>query len=528
MKVLNQNNSIKHVRFSPDFRLARTAEGGEIDFTKSEAKAIAYMSGLPDKVVTRNQILDAVSEPGSEKNDRNVDFLINRIRRKLGDDAKNPRYIASRYGEGYIWLSDWSTLNPKDAQTCFLVGPVRGLVATNEVRRTVLDLAAHLVKNLQNNCSPNQHVMLDPDYSEAVYLGSTRPRYLIELTLMSDKNKFSCVVTAKTGSVGNLISVERFDLGDGKELGSQHLVKVENYVPDLVAKIWKSEATRGEDIPLPVAMNDVFNTEDMKDESWRDADKRLIALMKEHPNDPEIKLMYATHLHSKYVVLGPELFAKGTDSCPEDEEQIERLVLETLPFAEGRPDYSIMAAKLLYFLNSGYGNLAIELAEKAHENSTKVASSLAVVGQMRSFRGLFAEAYECLEQARKLAKKGSDFHIYVLVLQCQAMLATNDREGLKQVQRELYRSRPATMVFFEPILTDPDKPSIRAKAVIMMLSRKRARGILQHIFYISGRLFESAEHRENMMRTPVLLLRRRFGNEVLTDEMRESMPGLAR
>jgi len=518
--------TIRHVRFSPDFRWARSTDGEEISFTRSEAKALTCIAAQAGTVVTRSQILDSLSEPGSEKNDRTVDFLINRIRRKLGDDARNPQYIGSRYGEGYVWLSDLPHLATDEAPTFYVVGPVRGLFPTEEVRTTILELADHLTSALQNHCRGDQHVVLDPDYSDEGYAGAARPRYLFEITTVSNRSNMGCVLTVKSTAAGTLIAAERIDLTHGDRLEERHCKEIDRLAPILLAKVWKSEATRGEDVPLPVAMNDVFNTEDEKDKTWRDADNRLRELLKDNPQDDETKLMYANHLHTKYVVLGPELFAKGEQNCEEDEREIERLVLDTLPFAQTRPDYSIMAAKLLYFLNSGYGSMATELAESAHDGSTKVAASLAVVGQLRSFNGRFDDAQECFEQARNLAKKGSDFHIYVLVLQCQMLLAANNRNALKKTQRELYRSRPATIVFFEPILTDPAKPSIRAQAVIMMLSTKRAQGLLQYLFYISGRLFEKVEHRENMMRAPLILLRRRFGDAVLTEEMRAALPGL--
>lgn len=50
------------------------------------------------------------------------------------------------------------------------------------------------------------------------------------------------------------------------------------------------------------------------------------------------------------------------------------------------------------------------------------------------------------------------------------------------------------MVYFDPVLVDPDGHSIHTKTVIMMLSRKHSRAMLQYIFNISGRLFENVEH----------------------------------
>ena len=113
--------------FSVDFFSATRDDGATVSFTRSEARAISAMAAKRGRVVSRNQILDAVSEPGSEKNDRNVDFLINRIRRKLGDSATDPRFIATRYGEGYIWLEKPNAGSPPYDGAYISIGPIRGL-----------------------------------------------------------------------------------------------------------------------------------------------------------------------------------------------------------------------------------------------------------------------------------------------------------------------------------------------------------------------------------------------------------------
>lgn len=275
-------------------------------------------------------------------------------------------------------------------------------------------------------------------------------------------------------------------------------------------------------------MHDFIRTNDQSEISWNEADSRIKALREESPDDPELKLMYAAHIHTKYVLLGPELFFKGTDTLKEDEELIETLVLEALPYTEGRPEYAAISAKLLHFLRKGYDNRAHDLAEGAHSQSVNVASTLTVVGQLRSFKGDFVGARECFEQVIPLCEPASEFHIYVLVMLVQVHLAANDRPNINKVRKELYSVKPIAMIYFEVLVTDPNRPSLRAKAATMMLSKKRSQAVLKHVFYISGRLFAQEIHRENMMRSPVTLLRRRFGNDVLTEEMIAAMPNLTK
>lgn len=63
-----------------------------------------------------------MSEPGSDKNDSNVDYLINRLRQKLSDEARQPRFIATRYGEGYVWIAEAPLDLDKTANADIMVG----------------------------------------------------------------------------------------------------------------------------------------------------------------------------------------------------------------------------------------------------------------------------------------------------------------------------------------------------------------------------------------------------------------------
>ena len=43
-----------------------------------------------------------MDNPGSDRSARSVDYLVNRVRAKLSDDRRAPRFIGTRYGEGYV------------------------------------------------------------------------------------------------------------------------------------------------------------------------------------------------------------------------------------------------------------------------------------------------------------------------------------------------------------------------------------------------------------------------------------------
>lgn len=77
----------------------------EVRFTRRERALLQLFTRHPRQLLHRSQILDALSYTGSDSSDRTIDFLVNRLRSKLGDDARHPRFIATQYGEGYIWIA---------------------------------------------------------------------------------------------------------------------------------------------------------------------------------------------------------------------------------------------------------------------------------------------------------------------------------------------------------------------------------------------------------------------------------------
>src|SRR6218665_2796542 len=80
--------------------------GKVVHFTKSERALLLLLSRNPHRLFTRDRLLDEIASSDAGPSDRNIDFLINRLRAKLGDNARSPTYIATRYGEGYLWIAE--------------------------------------------------------------------------------------------------------------------------------------------------------------------------------------------------------------------------------------------------------------------------------------------------------------------------------------------------------------------------------------------------------------------------------------
>jgi DNA-binding response OmpR family regulator len=85
-------------------RFSVTAGGKSIDLTRNEFQVLLALVRSPGRVFTRLQLLDQLNETAYVGYERVIDQHIKNLRAKLGDDARNPRYIATLYGIGYRFL----------------------------------------------------------------------------------------------------------------------------------------------------------------------------------------------------------------------------------------------------------------------------------------------------------------------------------------------------------------------------------------------------------------------------------------
>jgi DNA-binding response OmpR family regulator len=89
-------------------RRARRAylHGEEITLTPKALILLEYLMTHPDELVTRERLLDVVWGWDYPVGSRAVDTRVAELRRALGDDATNPRYIETVPGQGYRFAAD--------------------------------------------------------------------------------------------------------------------------------------------------------------------------------------------------------------------------------------------------------------------------------------------------------------------------------------------------------------------------------------------------------------------------------------
>jgi two-component system OmpR family response regulator len=75
-----------------------------LDLTMAEYEILKILLNSPQSVISREYIANNVDSIKWDSSDRSIDVIISRIRHKIGDEPKNPKYIKSIRGVGYKFI----------------------------------------------------------------------------------------------------------------------------------------------------------------------------------------------------------------------------------------------------------------------------------------------------------------------------------------------------------------------------------------------------------------------------------------
>ena len=84
-------------------RKLKSAQGRAVDLTNGEFSLLAAFVSSPQRILSREQLLDLSRLHNAEVYDRSIDVQILRLRRKIEDDPANPRFIKTERGAGYLF-----------------------------------------------------------------------------------------------------------------------------------------------------------------------------------------------------------------------------------------------------------------------------------------------------------------------------------------------------------------------------------------------------------------------------------------
>ncbi|MFZ7120829.1 MAG: response regulator transcription factor [Eubacteriaceae bacterium] len=97
-KVIIEGELELHIQSQKIFK-----NGIEINITTTEFELLNVFFQNIGNVLSREQLIEKAFGYEYEGYDRSVDTHIKRIRQKIEEDSKNPRYLKTKYGAGYIF-----------------------------------------------------------------------------------------------------------------------------------------------------------------------------------------------------------------------------------------------------------------------------------------------------------------------------------------------------------------------------------------------------------------------------------------
>jgi DNA-binding winged helix-turn-helix (wHTH) protein len=503
--------------FDDDLLCAARDDGTTLRLTRQERALIGEFIARPNRLLSRDQLLSALAGDPGEVSDRNVDFLVNRLRRKLKDPARRPRFISTQYGEGYSWIA---APRPVDAPELLLViGPLRG-----PPEAAVLSAAERLLALLQTafeaRTAPGR-VRLRPDWRS----GEGLFRFSLEIDLRVEAGALQAALTLRQEPGRRVVSVTRLD-----KVSAVDEVAAANVAAATITALWRhltvdlSHTAAPTDVPLLLQVQDAVTLLNPADEAWRQAAPRLAADRAAHPEDPHVAIVWAIHRAGLLLVAGA-----GDPADPATyagvEDEVEGLVFASLPAIRHEPAFAIAAASLLTGVNRGHEDLAEQIVQGALEIAPAYAMAAPVLGQIAARRGDLEGGLARFEEALPLCEPESEFEVFLQVLKMRTLIAANDRDAADAVFARIKRIKPITERQMGLMCLRPDEETLTPERRLALgrLTLEGARRLLGFQYFIGARRYGVLAHQRNVMAGPLDHLIRRFGEAVVPAAVRAAL-----
>ncbi|MBP6727671.1 MAG: response regulator transcription factor, partial [Thauera sp.] len=88
------------------------ADGTVVALSGAEYRMLTIFLSHPQRVLSRDQLMELTQGREAELFDRSIDLQISRLRQRLGDNAREPTIIKTIRNEGYVLAVEVSTVAP--------------------------------------------------------------------------------------------------------------------------------------------------------------------------------------------------------------------------------------------------------------------------------------------------------------------------------------------------------------------------------------------------------------------------------
>lgn len=511
------------VVFDREMLWVRRDDGTEFRLGRQERALLLHISSQPGRLFTRGQLSDLLARDDEPAGERNVDFLVSRLRRRLGDDARHPRFIATQYGEGYVWIA--RPLEPAPGKVFLLIGPIFGLPRRpGREQRIVEQMTASFASALGDGRRVAT-ALHSPPLRETPASAS----FVLQGSFYDDGAALHAAFVLHRGPDGQVVRTTRAVFAD-----ADTRAMAERVVADCRAAIWSDQAQTPEaplvavtELPLEVRMHEAALMLAMPPERWRESEAQLARARAERPNDPDLEVMWGIHLYLQLLRPPHEGRLMTRAERMELEAAIEAIALENLAAVQDNPLLVLAIAKLLLFIDRGHLGLVARLADEAFAKSSGFAAAFATQAQIRMYSGRIGEALRLLDSGVELSEPASEFQVYLLILKCIALMASGRRRALDRVSDQLYALRPEYRFHIGLMLADPALEPLPTdlETVLAAIDEESARNALDYLFYIAGRRFPAMRQRRNVMYGLTTHLSRRFGGRIIPAHIAQSIGG---
>jgi DNA-binding response OmpR family regulator len=109
--VANEIAKVRAYRFgewelSIGLRRLKHRDGRQVELTNGEFSLLAAFLSAPQRVLSRDQLLELSRVHSAEVYDRAIDLQILRLRRKIEADPAHPGFITTQRGAGYVFAAE--------------------------------------------------------------------------------------------------------------------------------------------------------------------------------------------------------------------------------------------------------------------------------------------------------------------------------------------------------------------------------------------------------------------------------------
>jgi len=509
--------------FDADFVGATREDGARLRFSRHDRAVLMTLARRPGQLFSRDQLLAAM-DPDGESGDRNVDYVVNRLRRKLADSARAPRYIATQYGEGYIWIAP-----PKGPERAgfLVVGPVRGVIGAAGRARLEAFLQA-LAGRLAAHYEGAQHVAFRPDLPEDPALRGEH-RFSVGVDLVEAEAGPRAALTLREEPARRVIRVIRCDLARDRD------ALAEEACESLASAVWRDLAlspSSGEapgSGTLEIRMHDAaLAVSGSRGPGWRYISARVERELAARPDDPVLALMAAVALFAR-TVHAIDFEAADMAAYEAIEARIEALVFRALPQVRGEPLLALAAAKLLLCIFRGHVGLVQALLAEARATGANFAAAQAVTGQLHAYLGDLDAACAAYDRALSLCRPGSEFAVQLIVLKARALRAGGEIAGALAVYDQLAELRPRDWPILRVfLLAQGETPPQAAERALARLRPEHVRTLVGRLFFTTARSLGRPEHARNLLAGPLSHLLPRYGRDIVPPRLPAPLDRLAR